>query len=190
MPRPTYLARRQRGLCPSCGRKYAPPRRWVCDLCRVRVERWRARKKTPMPLGERLRVKRESLGYTQCAFGNLLGITGDHVGGLERGTWPSPPSSALQQRLAEVLGCSVQALGVPEPVRVRPAPPSLALQEDLLRVLWGLPGGLQLKQCCAVISPRPERKAAHHAMQALCRQGLVQKVGPGRYARTRARPPS
>jgi transcriptional regulator with XRE-family HTH domain len=76
-----------------------------------------------LTLADRLRQYREARGYRRTDMGMLLRITGDHVGGLENGTWPSPPSRDLQSRLAAVLGCSVADLGYHKRVRRRTSTP-------------------------------------------------------------------
>jgi DNA-binding XRE family transcriptional regulator len=115
MAETTRHYRRAKGLCPGCGR-IRERVGWVyCQRCRDGFARYYATgrsAKAPRSLGDRVRQHRASLGYTQSAYGSMLGITGDYVSGLEHGTWPSRPSRALQERLAEVLGCAIADLGL------------------------------------------------------------------------------
>lgn len=114
MPSTTYVYRQSKGLCVQCGR-IRKRRGWVqCELCRQEAARYHAMVrsvKAPRSLAERVRQHRTALGYTQSQYGSMLGITGDRVGELERGTSPRRPSRDLQERLAALLKCSVADLG-------------------------------------------------------------------------------
>jgi transcriptional regulator with XRE-family HTH domain len=66
-----------------------------------------------MSLADRLRERRTALGYTQVQFGYLVGLPGERIGLLERGEWRYALSVPVQQRLAQILGCPVRALGLP-----------------------------------------------------------------------------
>lgn len=72
-----------------------------------------------MDLAEQVRTRRTALGYTQVQFAGILGVACEKVAALERGTWPCVLASAAQQRLAQLLGCSVKALGFPSARRRR-----------------------------------------------------------------------
>ena len=112
MPSPqVILYRRQRGLCPSCGRMPAAYRRGsTCEQCEGRLARWRAAKRPPS-LGARIRARRLALGYTQHEFGVLLGTNAAGVSRLERDAWRWPPSTVLQARMARVLRCRLEEVG-------------------------------------------------------------------------------
>ena len=107
----TYRYRRLKGLCPGCGRIPETRRYTHCTHCRKRLERWRAAKH-PRTVGERIRAKRLELGYSQTGFSALLGIPSYRVSRLEHGDWGARPSPALRTRVAAVLGCTVEELGV------------------------------------------------------------------------------
>ena len=61
-----------------------------------------------MEVGERIRSRREELGLTQAELGLELGVTHQHVSGVEGGT--SAPSLDLLVRIARRLGVSTDFL--------------------------------------------------------------------------------
>jgi transcriptional regulator with XRE-family HTH domain len=67
-----------------------------------------------MSLSERLRQRRTTLGYTLPQFAVVLGLSAEILHRLEHGTWTYVVPLALRRRLAEVLGCAVEDLGLAE----------------------------------------------------------------------------
>ena len=61
-----------------------------------------------MDVGERIRARREELGLTQAQLADELGVTHQHVSGIESGI--SAPSLDLLVRIARRLGVSTDYL--------------------------------------------------------------------------------
>lgn len=61
-----------------------------------------------MDVGERIKVRREELGLTQAQLADELGVTHQHVSGIESGA--SAPSLELLVRVARRLGDSTDYL--------------------------------------------------------------------------------
>ncbi len=61
-----------------------------------------------MSLGQRIRIKRQSLKITQQELAQAIGMTPQHISAIEQDKWS--PSLAILPKLAEVLGVSTDYL--------------------------------------------------------------------------------
>lgn len=65
-----------------------------------------------------------------------------------------------------------------------PTRPLLCMPDVLLHLLRLYPDGVRAVELRNVLQPRPPAKTVHSALRLLCHQGLVVRVGYGRYALT------